>query len=97
MTRHAPVLAALLACATASTARADELSATRAMPLVETAHTVDIRIENGVATYPVHEITIAGNLKDMYRNIVAIGSDVDVRGGVRVGSILISEMTIAGE
>jgi PmbA protein len=54
-------------------------------------------VENGVATYPVHEITIAGNLKDMYRNIAAIGSDVDVRGGVRVGSVLLSEMTIAGE
>jgi PmbA protein len=54
-------------------------------------------VENGVATFPVHEITIAGNLKDMYRNIAAIGSDVDVRGGVRVGSILINEMTIAGE
>jgi PmbA protein len=54
-------------------------------------------IEAGVPAYPVHEITIAGNLKDMYKNIAAIGSDVDVRGGVRVGSILISEMTIAGE
>ncbi len=54
-------------------------------------------VENGAITYPVHEITIAGNLKDMYRNIAAIGSDVDVRGGVRVGSILVSEMTIAGE
>lgn len=54
-------------------------------------------VENGVATYPVHEITIAGNLKDMYKNVAAIGSDVDTRGGVRVGSILISEMTIAGE
>jgi PmbA protein len=54
-------------------------------------------VENGAIAYPVHEITIAGNLKDMYRNIAAIGSDVDVRGGVRVGSILISEMTIAGE
>jgi PmbA protein len=54
-------------------------------------------IENGVSAYPVHEITIAGNLKDMYRNIAAIGSDVDLRGGVRVGSVLISEMTIAGE
>ncbi len=54
-------------------------------------------VENGVAAYPVHEITIAGNLKDMYRNIAAIGSDVDVRGGVRVGSVLLSEMTIAGE
>jgi PmbA protein len=54
-------------------------------------------VENGVPAYPVHEITIAGNLKDMYKNIAAIGSDVDVRGGVRVGSILISEMTIAGD
>ncbi len=54
-------------------------------------------VENGAITYPVHEITIAGNLKDMYRNIAAIGSDVDLRGGVRVGSILVSEMTIAGE
>ena len=54
-------------------------------------------VENGEIAYPVHEITIAGNLKDMYRNIAAIGSDVDLRGGVRVGSILISEMTIAGE
>lgn len=54
-------------------------------------------VENGSPIYPVHEITIAGNLKDMYRNIAAIGSDVDLRGGVRVGSILISEMTIAGD
>ena len=54
-------------------------------------------VENGAQLYPVHEITIAGNLKDMYRNIAAIGSDVDLRGGVRVGSVLISEMTIAGD
>src|SRR4029079_5661067 len=54
-------------------------------------------VENGISVYPVHEITIAGNLKDMYRKIVGIGSDVDLRGSVRVGSILISEMTIAGE
>jgi PmbA protein len=54
-------------------------------------------VENGALAYPVHEITIAGNLKEMYRNIAAIGSDVDVRGGVRVGSVLISEMTIAGD
>ena len=54
-------------------------------------------VENGGSIYPVHEITIAGNLKDMYRNIAAIGSDVDLRGSVRVGSILIDEMTIAGD
>jgi len=54
-------------------------------------------VENGVQAYPVHEITIAGNLKDMYKNIVGLGTDVDARGGVRCGSILISEMTIAGD
>ncbi len=54
-------------------------------------------VENGVMSRPVHEITIAGNLKDLYRNIVAVGSDVDARGGVRTGSILVEQMTIAGE
>ena len=54
-------------------------------------------VENGVIAYPVHEITIAGNLKSMYRDIVAVGSDVDVRGAIRTGSVLIGEMTIAGE
>ena len=57
----------------------------------------DVSVEGGGIAYPVHEITIAGNLRDMYRNVVAVGSDVDVRGGVRVGSILIGEMTIAGD
>jgi PmbA protein len=54
-------------------------------------------VENGRVAYPVHEITIAGNLKPMYRDIVALGSDVDPRGGIRTGSVLIGEMTIAGE
>jgi PmbA protein len=54
-------------------------------------------VENGQIAYPVHEITIAGNLKPMYRDIVALGNDVDARGGIRVGSLLIGEMTIAGE
>jgi PmbA protein len=54
-------------------------------------------VEGGAVAYPVHEITIAGNLKDMYRNVVAAGSDVDERGGIRTGSILLEEMTIAGE
>ena len=54
-------------------------------------------MENGAIAYPVHEITIAGNLKPMYRDIVALGSDVDTRGGIRSGSVLLSEMTIAGE
>lgn len=53
-------------------------------------------VEKGVIAFPVHEITIAGNLKDMYQHIVAIGNDVDERGGVRTGSILLESMTIAG-
>jgi len=54
-------------------------------------------IEDGVIAYPVEEITIAGNLKQMFRDIVAIGRDVDRRGSRHVGSVLISRMTIAGE
>ncbi|MGD9841618.1 MAG: metalloprotease PmbA [Steroidobacteraceae bacterium] len=53
-------------------------------------------VENGQLAYPVHEITIAGNLKDMYRQIVAVGSDIDARGGIRTGSILLESMTVAG-
>jgi PmbA protein len=54
-------------------------------------------IENGTIQYPVEEITIAGNLKEMYRGIVAIGNDVDRRGNFHAGSVLIDRMTIAGE
>jgi PmbA protein len=54
-------------------------------------------VENGVAQYPVAEITIAGNLREMLRGIAAVGDDIDTRGGTRVGSILLSEMTIAGD
>jgi PmbA protein len=54
-------------------------------------------VENGAIQYPVAEITIAGNLKSMFTGITAAGDDIDARGGVRVGSILLQEMTIAGE
>jgi PmbA protein len=54
-------------------------------------------VENGAIRYPVAEITIAGNLRDMLRDIIAVGDDVDVRGGIRVGSVLLKEMTVAGE
>ena len=53
-------------------------------------------IENGEIQYPVHEVTIAGNLRELYRRIAAIGDDQDVRGGIRCGSLLVEEMTIAG-
>lgn len=54
-------------------------------------------VENGEIQYPVHEITIAGNLKDIYAKIVAVGNDVDTRGNIRTGSVLIAEMTVAGD
>ena len=54
-------------------------------------------VENGSIQYPVAEITIAGNLREMLKGIAAVGDDVDARGGTRVGSILLQEMTIAGE
>lgn len=53
-------------------------------------------VENGVVQYPVEEITIAGNLKDMYRNIVAVSKDRDLRSSIRTGGILLDEMKIAG-
>ena len=53
-------------------------------------------VENGEIQYPVEEITIAGNLKDMYRNIVAVGNDVLVQGSRQCGSILVDGMTVAG-
>jgi len=54
-------------------------------------------VENGVIAYPVQEITIAGNLKDMFRDIVAVGNDVNRRGSRQCGSILVGRMTIAGD
>jgi len=52
-------------------------------------------VENGVIAYPVEEITIAGNLKDMLKQIVAVGNDVLVQGSKQTGSILIERMTVA--
>ena len=53
-------------------------------------------VENGVIQYPVEEITIAGNMKDMFQAIVAIGNDVLTRGNKSTGSILIEKMVVAG-
>ena len=53
-------------------------------------------VENGEIAHPVEEITIAGNLKDMFLGIAAVGRDTVVRGSRRSGSILVEEMTIAG-
>jgi PmbA protein len=53
-------------------------------------------VENGEIAFPVHEVTIAGNLRNLYRRILATGNDLDPRGGIRCGSILVAEMAIAG-
>ena len=52
-------------------------------------------VENGKIAYPVQELTIAGNLRDMFRGIQDVGNDVDLRGNVRSGSVLVDRMTIA--
>ena len=54
-------------------------------------------VENGEIQYPVSEITIAGNLKDMWRNIVTVGNDIETRSNIQCGSVLLPEMKIAGQ
>ncbi len=54
-------------------------------------------VENGEIQFPVQEVTIAGNLRDMFRQIVAIGCDIETRGNVRTGSVLIERMMAAGK
>lgn len=53
-------------------------------------------VERGEIVHPVHEVTLAGNLREMLRQIQAIGSDIDIRGSVRCGSVLIDGLTLAG-
>ncbi len=54
-------------------------------------------VENGEIVHPVEEVTVAGNLRDMFLGIIALGTDVETRGSRRVGSILIERMTVAGD
>lgn len=54
-------------------------------------------VEKGEIVHPVEEVTIAGNLRDMFRNIAAVGNDVLVRGSKQVGSILVEKMKVAGD
>ncbi len=54
-------------------------------------------VENGEFAFPVSEVTIAGNLRDMLRSIAAVGADVDTRGTVRSGAVLVDGMTVAGQ
>ena len=52
-------------------------------------------VENGTIQYPIEQATIAGNLRDMFKGIVQVGSDIDQRGSIHSGSILLDEMTLA--
>ena len=54
-------------------------------------------VEQGEIQYPVEEITIAGNLKQMFSQLLAVGNDLDLRSSIRTGSLLIERMTVAGE
>jgi PmbA protein len=54
-------------------------------------------VREGRIEYPVEEITIAANLRDMLLGIRAIGADVDLRGNIRTGSVLVDRMTVAGD
>ena len=54
-------------------------------------------VENGAIAYPVEEITIASNLREMFMGIAAIGADVDPRSHILTGSILVDHMMVAGE
>lgn len=53
-------------------------------------------VEEGVIVHPVHEVTLAGNLRDVFMRIRRVGSDVDTRGGIRCGSVLVEGLTVAG-
>jgi len=53
-------------------------------------------VENGELQFPVEEITVAGNLRDIYKKIIKVANDVDTRGNIRTGSVLIETMTVAG-
>jgi PmbA protein len=53
-------------------------------------------VEDGEIQYPVEEFTIAGNLNEMFANLLGVGDDIDTRGSVHSGSWLIDAMTVAG-
>jgi PmbA protein len=54
-------------------------------------------VEGGEIRYPIEEITVAGNLEDMYRQLIAVGTDSDIPGSVRTGSWLFDRMTVGGD
>ena len=53
-------------------------------------------VENGEIQFAVQEVTIAGNMRDMFKQILAVGNDLELRSNIRTGSVLIERMTVAG-
>jgi PmbA protein len=53
-------------------------------------------VEGGALSHPVEEVTVAGNLRDMFRDIVVVGNDVDTRGNIQCGPVLVSNMVVGG-
>ncbi|MGY3325147.1 metalloprotease PmbA [Pseudomonas sp. TE3911] len=53
-------------------------------------------VENGEIQFAVQEVTIAGNMRDMFKQIIAVGNDLELRSNIRTGSVLIERMTVAG-
>ncbi|MBZ2279299.1 metalloprotease PmbA, partial [Buchnera aphidicola] len=53
-------------------------------------------VEEGTIQYPIHEITVSGNLKDIWNNIIGISNDIDLRNVIQCGSILLSKIQISG-
>lgn len=53
-------------------------------------------VENGEIQFPVQEVTIAGNMREMFKQIVAVGNDLEMRSNIRTGSVLIEKMMVAG-
>ena len=54
-------------------------------------------VENGVIAYPVEEITVADNLRDMFHRVLAVGNDLLVRGSTQIGSVLLESIAVAGQ
>jgi PmbA protein len=54
-------------------------------------------VENGEIAFPVQEVTVAGNLKEMFKSIRAVGNDVLSRSSFQVGSLLVESMTVGGD
>ncbi|MGV8664095.1 metallopeptidase TldD-related protein, partial [Pseudomonas aeruginosa] len=67
-----------------------------AMADEQVMHAAGYWVENGKIQFPVQEVTIAANLRDLFRRIVAVGKDIERRGNLHTGSVLVESMMVAG-